>query len=230
MKVKREMSSGDSRNVDKASVHDRLGGTMGRSWSRAENRLDKNSGIVKRESPRKRVKTEDLRTKIRMTLDDDKDRKNEDNSQALVEFRVPKYERETDEEVLKRREKQLDYGKNTVDYDKYLKLVPKKQRTDRMPRTPNKNLKHSRRAWDGMVKKWKQDIHSTVAKLEGQEEDFMSTGRLSSIGSWADDVEEEEQEEMRARTRASSTSSDQGLGNSMCSSADESPFEVNKLR
>lgn len=224
MKVKREMSSdesySDKKSFSGSSVHNRLG----RSWTRAENRLDKNSRWFKRESPRKRVRTDDLRTKIKKTLDDDRSKSSE--NEAIVEFRVPKYEMETDEEVLNRREKQIAYGKNTVSYDKYISLIPKTNREDRMPRTPNKMRKYSRRQWDGMVKKWKQDIHSTVAKLEGQEEDFMSSGRLSSIGSWADDVEEEEeQEEMRARTRASSTSSDQGLGNSMCSSADESPFE-----
>ena len=74
-----------------------------------------------------------------------------------------------------------------------------------MPRTPIKNRKYSRRAWDGMVKKWKQDIHNIVAALQDQEDEMMSRGRLSSIGSWADEVEEEE----NARTRASSASSDQ---------------------
>ena len=53
MKIKREMSSEDSSSDKKplsgTSVHNRLG----RSWNRAENRLDKNSRWNKRESPRK---------------------------------------------------------------------------------------------------------------------------------------------------------------------------------
>ena len=100
------MSATDRRSNDDAepltgsSVHNRLG--MGRSWTRAENRLDKNSRRNKKESPRKRVRHEDLRTKIKMTLDDDLDRKSRDNEQ-IVEFRQPrKFEFEEDEEVLKR--------------------------------------------------------------------------------------------------------------------------------
>ena len=114
-----------------------------------------------------------------------------------------------------RREKQISYGKNTVSYDRYLSLIPKSSRTDRMPRTPNKMRKYSRRQWDGLIKKWKQDIHKIVAGFEDAEahceEDFMSTGRLSSIGSWADEVEQEEQEELEEsrRSRPSSASSDQ---------------------
>ncbi len=46
------------------------------------------------------------------------------------------------------------------------------------------------------------------AEAHGDEEDFMSTGRQSSIGSWAEEVEQEEAEEIY-RSRASSTSSDQ---------------------
>ena len=55
-------------------------------------------------------------------------------------------------------------------YDKYLKKIPKKLRTDRMPRTPNKFKKYRRRQWDGIVKKWKQGIHETVAAFENIEE------------------------------------------------------------
>ena len=72
--------------------------------------------------------------------------------------------------VALRREKQIAYGKNTVDYDKYTELVKRAERKDRMPRTPNKNKKYSRRQWDGLVKNWKQQIHSTVNQLEGLEE------------------------------------------------------------
>ena len=70
--------------------------------------------------------------------------------------------------MLARRAKQVEYGKNTVDYDKYIKMVKKDDRLDRMPRTPNRNNKYSRRQWDGMVKAWKQSIHATVAALESE--------------------------------------------------------------
>lgn len=41
-----------------------------------------------------------------------------------------------------RREKQISYGKNTVSYDRYISIIPKSSRTDRMPRTPNKMRKY----------------------------------------------------------------------------------------
>ena len=100
-----------------------------------------------------------------------------------------------------RRERQIAYGKNTVDYDKYLKKVPKGCRKDRMPRTPNKFKQYSRRQWDGIVKNWKQGIHDTVEALENIEmqsggtimdEAAGKTENLNLEMSWADEVEAED--------------------------------------
>ena len=102
-----------------------------------------------------------------------------------------------------------------MDYDRYMELVPKADRKDRMPRTPNKNRKYSRRQWDGLVKNWKQQIHATVNALDGvdddvdsMESDWKLDGRLSSTGSWAEEVEAEDEYQSRGRAR-SSASSDQ---------------------
>jgi len=73
-------------------------------------------------------------------------------------------EKEFDADVLVRRQKQIDYGKNSVAYDNYVNKVPKDKRSFNLPRTPDKNVKYSRRQWDGLIKAWKLQIHSWNAK------------------------------------------------------------------
>ena len=68
-------------------------------------------------------------------------------------------EYEMDEAVLERRQKQIDYGKNTLGYVNYTKMIPKDKRTADHPKTPPRHIKYSRRAFDGLIKAWRKQLH-----------------------------------------------------------------------
>ncbi|KAK7508690.1 hypothetical protein BaRGS_00000256 [Batillaria attramentaria] len=61
---------------------------------------------------------------------------------------------------LARRQKDIDYGKNTLGYKTYREKVPDTQRASFHPKTPNKCEPCSRRYWDNKVRRWRKALHT----------------------------------------------------------------------
>lgn len=72
---------------------------------------------------------------------------------------IPKGERETDAHRLSQRLKQLEKGYNTLGYERYLRALPKQKRSREDPKTPDRFKLMSKRAWDGLIRKWRRRLH-----------------------------------------------------------------------
>ncbi|KAI8436858.1 hypothetical protein MSG28_010311 [Choristoneura fumiferana] len=96
--------------------------------------------------------TSNSRKRVKLTEKPDTDQR---------ESKPPKrpMELESDPLILQRRQKQIDYGKNTVGYNNYLQKVPITNRTKDDPKTPDKYAKYSRRSWDTLIKMWRKKLH-----------------------------------------------------------------------
>jgi hypothetical protein len=77
---------------------------------------------------------------------------------------------ETDHHRVNQRQKQIDYGKNTFGYERYIELVSRDQRKKDDPQTPDVKQVCSKRRWDGKVRKWRRLLHQFDPPVDENEE------------------------------------------------------------
>eukprot|EP01018_Ginkgo_biloba_P009315 Gb_30655 [translate_table: standard] len=109
---------------------------------------------------------------------------------------------ETDAHKVSQRQKQIDYGKNTLGYEQYVELVPRNQRKRCHPQTPDIKQVCSKRSWDGQVKKWRRLLHEFDPPVNEDDEN----PELFSVGGANDSMAKENNIENQESRGASSAS------------------------
>lgn len=77
---------------------------------------------------------------------------------------------ENDVHRLSQRHKQIEFGKNTLGYERYNELIPRLKRKSKDPHTPNPKQVCSKRSWDGQIRKWRRLLHNYDPPVEDGEE------------------------------------------------------------
>lgn len=95
----------------------------------------------------------------RVTVEEVKRHREEESSPGRKWPRLATKEVETDPRRLEQRRKEIRYGKNTLGYDRYTRLVSKQARKRGDPRTPDVTMKVSKRQFDGIVRDWRRKLH-----------------------------------------------------------------------
>lgn len=89
---------------------------------------------------------------------------------------------EEDAHRVSQRQKQIDYGKNTIAYDRFAAVKPREQRVRGDPMTPIAKQKCSKRSFAGQVTSWKKKVYDFVANLAlAEEEDRKRIENVFSI-------------------------------------------------
>jgi len=78
---------------------------------------------------------------------------------AVAPVTLPAAVAEDNERRLAQRQRQIELGKATVGYQSYVAQVASDQRPPNAPRTPDKQLKTSKRSWDASVRRWRRQLH-----------------------------------------------------------------------
>ena len=93
--------------------------------------------------------------------------------------RLENLDRETDPHRVSQRQRQIDFGKNTIGYQRYLEQYPNKSKRPRnLPRTPDVHKKCSKRAFDGQVRSWRRKLHEW--DLPEREDGAAASGRVDT--------------------------------------------------
>jgi hypothetical protein len=83
----------------------------------------------------------------------------ETTSEMPLLVRVPAH-KPLSSSAIQLRERQVEVGKNTSAYRRYIATVPREQRTAAHPRTPPTHKPISRRQFDGYLRKWRRLLHA----------------------------------------------------------------------
>lgn len=90
---------------------------------------------------------------------------------------------EDDAHRIAQRQKQIDYGKNTLAYDKLAAVLPRHKRQKGDPMTPIAKQKCSKRSFMGQVTSWKKKVYDFAAALEEvREENKTKEGGVDNNG------------------------------------------------
>lgn len=106
---------------------------------------------------------------------------------------------ETDKRKLQTRQRQIDIGKETAGYKRYMREIRRKDRTLDHPRTPNKYTVCSTRSWQGTVRVWRRKLHywDTAEAAKNAQEKFANI--LTSNYMFEEDNSNDEEEMSKSR-------------------------------